>query len=553
MLSNLQIGTRLMFLVGLFSVLLMSVGALGLRNMALIQQGLETVYKDRVVPLRDIKLISDMYAVNIVDTAHKVRGGSLSWAQGRQRVEEAQRGIAQTWQSYLTTYLVEQEVRLVEQLTPRMRGADVAVERLRDILHREDAGQLAEFTTRELYVSIDPVTGLLDELGTLQLQVAKQEYEKAAGRYTWTRDSTVLLIAAGVLLGVLLGFFIVRGIIQPLAEAVSFTERISRGDLTARVQSTRRDEAGLLLNAMSDMSERLSRMIEEVLEGARSLSSASEQVSATAQSLAQGTSEQAASVEETASTLEQMSATLTRSAESSTRVAHMAETSVREAEEGGTAVRATVEAMETITRQIAVIDEIAYRTNLLALNAAIESARAGEHGRGFAVVATEVRKLAERSQTAAREINALATSSVALAERSGKALQSLVPSIQRTHELIQELAASSGEQRRSMGLINSAVHQVNDVTQRNASSSEELASTAEELASQAEAFTQVMSVFQVARTRGQQPQQPALHQGALARHPVVPPRAPQPALAPIGERKGHTTRPSQDKHFRPFT
>jgi methyl-accepting chemotaxis protein len=347
MLSNLRVGTRLMFLVGLFSVLLIGVGALGLRNMALIQQGLETVYKDRVVPLRDIKFISDMYAVNIVDTAHKVRGGSLSWAQGRQRLEEAQRGIAQAWQSYLTTYLVEQEVRLVEQLTPRMRGADVAVDRLRDILHREDAGQLAEFTTRELYVAIDPVTGLLDELGTLQLQVAKQEYGKAAGRYTWTRDSTVFLIAAGVLLGVLLGFFIVRGIIQPLAEAVSLTERIARGDLTARVQSTRRDEAGLLLNAMSDMSERLSRMIEEVLEGARSLSSASEQVSATAQSLAQGTSEQAASVEETASTLEQMSVTLTRSAESSTQVAHMAKTSVREAEEGGAAVRATVEAMET--------------------------------------------------------------------------------------------------------------------------------------------------------------------------------------------------------------
>jgi methyl-accepting chemotaxis protein len=494
-----------MLLVGLFSVLLLGVGLLGLRNMELTEQGLETVYKDRVVPLRDIKLISDMYAVNIVDLAHKVRAGNLSWAEARRRVEDAQHTITRGWQSYRGTYLVAEELQLVEQLTPKMRQADVAVDRLRDILRREDAGQLAEFVTRELYTAVDPVTGLLDELGDLQLRVAKAEYQKAAERYERTRSGTLGLIVAGVLLSALLGFLIVRGITQPLAEAVSLTERISRGDLTVRVLNTRGDEAGRLLQAMNGMSERLCHMIGEVLDGARSLSAASEQVSATAQSLAQGTSEQAASVEETSSTLEQMSAVISKSAENSQLVARTAQTSAREAEEGGIAVQATVEAMGTITRQIAIIEEIAYRTNLLALNAAIESARAGEHGRGFAVVASEVRKLAERSQAAAKDISRLAASSISLAERSGRALQELVPSIQRTSQLVQELASATHEQRQSMGLINRAILEVNGVTQRNATSSEELASTAEELASQAESFTQLMATFQVRGPRDERP------------------------------------------------
>ena len=196
-------------------------------------------------------------------------------------------------------------------------------------------------------------------------------------------------------------------------------------------------------------------------------------------------------------------------------------------------MKQTVEAMKSITERIEIINEIAYQTNLLALNAAIEAARAGEHGKGFAVVATEVRKLAERSQTAAKEISALATNSVGVAERSGKLLEELVPSIKKTADLVQEVSSASREQSSGVSQINKAMSQVDLVTQRNAASAEELSSTAEELASQAEALLQLMDFFKTSAgehgrsfltktgTRGVQPHLQPQHAALHHSTPVV--------------------------------
>jgi methyl-accepting chemotaxis protein len=239
-------------------------------------------------------------------------------------------------------------------------------------------------------------------------------------------------------------------------------------------------------------------------------------VSSTSQSLSQGTSEQAASVEETTSSLEQMNASITQNAENSRATEQMAVKGAKDAEESGRTVMQTVDAMKQIAEKVSIIEEIAYQTNLLALNAAIEAARAGEHGKGFAVVATEVRRLAERSQVAAKEISVLSRSSVAVAERSGTLLEELVPAIRKTADLVQEVAAASNEQSSGVAQINRAMSQVDQVTQRNASASEELASTAEEMASQAEALNELMGFFRINGFSGAE----RAHAAAMTVHPA---------------------------------
>jgi methyl-accepting chemotaxis protein len=287
---------------------------------------------------------------------------------------------------------------------------------------------------------------------------------------------------------------------RPVKEMASHLQEMAEGggDLTRRIGIDSRDEIGTMAQSFNLFVQKLEEIISEVRASSDGIADAAGQVAASASSLSQGTSEQAASIEETTSSLEQMNASIGQNADNSRQMEQMAVKGARDSEESGSAVRESVTAMKQIAQKISIIEEIAYQTNLLALNAAIEAARAGEHGRGFAVVATEVRKLAERSQTAAQEIGGLAANSVAVAERSGQLLQELVPAIRKTAELVQDVAASSTEQATGVAQINKAMTSVDTVTQQNASSAEELSSTAEELAAQSEALQQLMNFFKVA-------------------------------------------------------
>jgi len=234
---------------------------------------------------------------------------------------------------------------------------------------------------------------------------------------------------------------------------------------------------------------------QEAQVAADNVASASQQLSSGAEQLSQGTTEQAASAEEASSAVEQMNATIRQNADNSQQTEKIALKSSTDAMDSGKAVGEAVSAMKEIARKISVIEEIARQTNLLALNAAIEAARAGEHGKGFAVVASEVRKLAERSQSSAAEISQLSASSVQVAERAGEMLTKLVPDIQKTSELVQEISAASKEQTNGADQINAAIQQLNQVIQQNAGAAEEMASTAGELASQAEQQQHMIESF----------------------------------------------------------
>ena len=314
-----------------------------------------------------------------------------------------------------------------------------------------------------------------------------------------------------------------RGITTPLERVTGVAGGLARGDLSAGSTlhglPSREDEFGRLENAMREMADRLTQVIGDIRGGSDGVASAAGQVSSTAQSLSQGTSQQAASLEETTSSLEEMNASITQNAENSRHMEEMALSSARDAEESGQAVAQTVRAMQDIAERTSIIEEIAYQTNLLALNAAIEAARAGEHGRGFAVVAAEIRRLAERSQSAAKEIGSLAAASVRVAEHSGALLGELVPAIRRTAELVQEVSAASAEQAAGVAQVNRAMSLVDSVTQRNASAAEQLSATAQEMAAQAEALQETLGSFRAAERPGI-PSGPASSAGGRVERPA---------------------------------
>ncbi|MDO8932659.1 MAG: methyl-accepting chemotaxis protein, partial [Rhodocyclaceae bacterium] len=244
------------------------------------------------------------------------------------------------------------------------------------------------------------------------------------------------LSMTGILVGIWLGFAVSRSIVRPIDEALRAANRMAAGDLMVEITNTSRDETGRMLDAIRNMITRLTHTISEVRQASRQLHDSSAQVATTSQSLSQISSEQAASVEQTSASIEQIAASVSQNSDNSKSTDTMAARAAQEAGKGGKAVRETVAAMQQIAAKIGIVDDIAYQTNLLALNAAIEAARAGEHGKGFAVVAAEVRKLAERSQIAAREIGALAGSSVKLAEQAGDLLDHIVPDIEKTSGLV---------------------------------------------------------------------------------------------------------------------
>jgi len=303
-----------------------------------------------------------------------------------------------------------------------------------------------------------------------------------------------------------------KNMIESLQAMSRAAERISRGDLTVDVQvRSARDSLG---HSLSNMVMRLRTVITDVKTAADNVASGSQQLSSGAEQLSEGTTEQAASAEEASSSVEEMNATIRQNADNAVQTEKIALKSSADANESGRAVFEAVTAMKNIAGKTAIIEEIARQTNLLALNAAIEAARAGEHGKGFAVVASEVRKLAERSQAAAAEISQLSLSSMNVAERAGQMLSKLVPDIQKTSDLVQEISAASKEQTLGSDQIGSAIQQLSKVIQQNAGAAEEMASTAEELSSQSQQLQATVEFFKVDENGVHDPKRTGAYQQA---------------------------------------
>lgn len=453
-----------------------------------------------------------------------------------ERIPEAERLLGAIFEN------LEEAKKLLEQENVSQTEKDKNLNELAKVKgnwedYAKDLGEMfvAELEIQEHLVEgkeeVKTLEALSTAAGTKMIADAVKAKEKA-------NTASILLMILSAIIGALTAFFITRSITGPVAQGVSLAEEIAKGDFSAELNLDRKDEIGQLaasldhmvtsLRRQTNVAERIAdgdlmvevqlasekdqlgsalklmvaklrEIIGQVTGAIENVSSGAQAMSASSEEMSQGASEQAAAAEEASSSIEQMTANIRQNADNAIETEKIAIQASENAAEGGRSVAATVSAMKEIAHKIMIIEEIARQTNLLALNAAIEAARAGEHGKGFAVVAAEVRKLAERSQKAAGEINELSSGSVEVAEQAGNILTQLVPNIQKTAELVQEISAASREQDAGADQISKSIQQLDAVIQQNASASEEMASTAEELSGQSEQLAEMISYFKVDR------------------------------------------------------
>lgn len=335
---------------------------------------------------------------------------------------------------------------------------------------------------------VDSAIKIDDSPALKAFDVLTGEYERLTAAATGKINSSMAVfrvvlgasIAAALIILSIFGSIVVRSITRPVSALSRATERIAGGDLTVDIDVTSGDEIGQLMEAMKKMVGKLREVVSEVRAVSDNVAAGARELSAKAQPISQGAAEQAASIEETSSSMEEMISNISQNSDNAQQTERIARKSSADAKESGKAVAETVGAMNEIASKVSIIEEIARQTNLLALNTATEAARDGEHGKGF-VVASEVRKLAERSRTAASEIGRLSAASVQVAQRGGEMLSRLVPDIQRTAELVRDITAASSEQNSGAEQINRALQQLDQVIQQNASGASELASTSVKL------------------------------------------------------------------------
>jgi methyl-accepting chemotaxis protein len=528
-----SISTKLMLLQSMAFVVMIGISIAGERGISSILARMNSVYADRVIPIDQIKHVSDAYIVELRHVANDYSAGKMSTQEGKAQIEAVLKVGSENWDAYLATFLTEDEKVKIAEVDAAFPAARAAVSRIQSLIDAGNTEALATYLRTEFGAATAPFEDTLNALIDYQLVEAERMTREADALGRTIMWSIIAASAVAILASLAASVIFTRRMKAALVAAVDMANAVADGDLNAHSESRSNDEIGQVVDGLNLMVERLRSVVGDVAMASGNVSAGSEQMASTAEQLSRGATEQASSTEEASSAMEQMAANIKQSAQNALDTEKIARKSAADARESGIAVAKAVEAMQTIAEKIIVVQEIARQTDLLALNAAVEAARAGEHGRGFAVVASEVRKLAERSQLAAGEISTLSANTVRAAHAAGDMLQGLVPDIERTATLVLEISSASQETATGAAQVNLAIQQLDSVTQENTAASEELSATAEELASQAEQLQAAIGFFKVdagrAATRARKSRPVAAPAKSI-------PRAASPAPAAVAPR-----------------
>ncbi|WP_300755645.1 methyl-accepting chemotaxis protein [Janthinobacterium sp.] len=509
---DLKIANKLLLSFGAVLLLTAALGVSAIFAMARIHDAASDLSRNWMPSVEAaLFLRSDMGDFRRWELAHMLSVQESDMTANEQRLAATGAKLKEDLATYRSLISEPGEPELFEQLlalnTEFMRLHSTMMLLSRD-MKKEEANALAVGPSAKIMIEM---TGVLDKLVAINTTGGAHSTVSADETYAASRTTLIGLLLGIVALGFVLALWVARTVARPLNMAVGVARQVAAGDLTAHIVVTSQDETGQLMAALKDMNASLHSLVGQVLSGTDTIATASSQIAAGNQDLSSRTEQQASSLEETASSMEELTSTVRQNADNARQANTMALTSASIAVEGGKVVGEVVGTMASINASsrkivdiIAVIDGIAFQTNILALNAAVEAARAGEQGRGFAVVATEVRNLAQRSAAAAKDIKLLIGDSVekveagsTLVEQAGRTMDEIVASITRVTDIMSEITAATAEQSAGIEQVNQAIAQMDQVTQQNAALVEEAAAAAESMQEQAASLTQVVSVFKL--------------------------------------------------------
>ncbi|HEY8022976.1 MAG TPA: methyl-accepting chemotaxis protein [Burkholderiaceae bacterium] len=538
MFKNVTIKSRLLFVIGFLSLLLIAVGILGVASLSSTNGSLKTLYENRLVPMGQLAEVVRLIDRNRMTIAESMNGDPAVVVPKMAEVDKTIDTVNKSWAAYVAGPLTPEERTLADKAAMlRKKFVVEGVQPTADALRNNNVQQAMELMQGPMAQTYAPMQETMDALIKLQLDVGRAEFEHSQTLYLTVRNGSLVAILIGVVLAAFVGIRLIRAISGPLNASVRIARGVAGGDLTQTIYVSSNDETGQLLQALKDMNDSLIGTVGKVRQGTETIGVASREIAAGNSDLSSRTESQASSLEETASSMEELTATVKQNADNARQANQLVVSASDFAVKGGKVVGHVVETMGSIKESsrkivdiIGVIDGIAFQTNILALNAAVEAARAGEQGRGFAVVAAEVRNLAQRSAGAAKEIKALIGDSVEkvdagsrLVDEAGQTMEQIVTSVKHVADIMSEITAASQEQSAGIGEINQAITQMDEMTQQNAALVEQAAAAAESMQEQAALLSEAVAAFKL--DDGARSTQAAI---APARRVQGPSRAPAP-------------------------